>query len=1015
MTAANLVDLVKVNVLSAGSGSFVLGSAVYGFRGTEALADGSLYSYSIQKNGDYEVGFGLWVAASATLTRSPTASSNGNAPVAFSGAFELSFVARAADLVGRGSSSPVTVSYEMNDASFDMAGDFGSLITVTCTQALTANRTLGLSCWASLAQANNLPLRQTNDLISVRRVDAGPFWLAIALVNWSTTDNAWSYVPIWGFHPGMACGLTSGSAHVSTADTTGMVIGTSIEGPYVPAGAVVQSIDNKTSFTMAYADHRPALAAATGSQTLSFGGSLANFKWTGNGWNTNPGTLEQLIAGQTNYTQTGRMNGAPYTAFWSQWNVGSLEPGDSTTNSIVAYPAMFPNATILNWNWPNYAPSGVWGYGFVSYGDYAGGPTPPLGFSSTGPKPIQHKDTAFFEAPYAYHVRWQSDGADWDLLTEYWLYATDAPSRGNTTLVEVAWTPRAAHYGTIMYPQYEANFLGVWTDKFGVAWNVNGKRGKEIVFSPANGSEITGGTIDYRGGAAYLISQGQVDGTEWNHGAAFGMEPIVGSGSLQIDRWEPVLGGGKVTLTPGTPPAPSLLSGNNLSLTLGYTVPSNAVGCVYTTDGGATFSGWGATTHTTRRLRPGTTYNVGVAGYNDGLRGGASPTVSMATTFAEVDFSSSSLWESTLINDATSLQHVTVTPATYTLPGGSTPKGALVQDVSGASPVTCRLKWSAVLPSLLPGTYGLSVYYNNIGDNLNFALSIFFSPSRYLGFNVEDNALAYFGVPGLTDGFYGGSFSTSEDVFKGVTFDGCQGDWWRVTGLWDIIDPVAAGGEANITLLYRDPVSGKQYETPYTPNGSGELGFSRFALQAVDFSTANSAYYGANLAAPIVWTPDHSTATSVTAWDGVGLATKYLEQTGSAVTTGVNSNGNTVTVDTAAHEYIACFDVEPLGRDFLTLVFDNTGFTQNLSVTFQLSTRQATAVSTGGGGMTCAQCGVVLLAPGRYRVWARVHKPAAVTTLFFALYGSGTSSTVHTGDATKGFVLQPNSRICQVL
>lgn len=114
---STIVDLVKVLATSTGSGAFTLGGAVFGFRGTDALVDGNLYGYAVQSSGEFEVGRGAYVAATGQLTRSPIASSNGNAPVPFPANVEISFVLLAEDL------DPVTI-------SADAVNAYHSLLTV---------------------------------------------------------------------------------------------------------------------------------------------------------------------------------------------------------------------------------------------------------------------------------------------------------------------------------------------------------------------------------------------------------------------------------------------------------------------------------------------------------------------------------------------------------------------------------------------------------------------------------------------------------------------------------------------------------------------------------------------------------------------------------------------------------------------------------------------------------------------------------------------------------------------
>lgn len=101
MSASMLVDLVKLNVVSNGTAALQLGSAVSGYRGTEALFNGRQYSYSIQQDDTYEVGIGTYLATGNILTRTPEYTSDGNGILSLQPNAEVALVARAADF-GRG-------------------------------------------------------------------------------------------------------------------------------------------------------------------------------------------------------------------------------------------------------------------------------------------------------------------------------------------------------------------------------------------------------------------------------------------------------------------------------------------------------------------------------------------------------------------------------------------------------------------------------------------------------------------------------------------------------------------------------------------------------------------------------------------------------------------------------------------------------------------------------------------------------------------------------------------------
>jgi hypothetical protein len=99
MTASTLVDLVRIQSATVGTGTITLGGAAPGgFRGTAALVNGATYSYCIQQGNDYEFGQGVYTASGTTFTRVPTASSNGNAAIVLFPGANVDFVVTAADL-----------------------------------------------------------------------------------------------------------------------------------------------------------------------------------------------------------------------------------------------------------------------------------------------------------------------------------------------------------------------------------------------------------------------------------------------------------------------------------------------------------------------------------------------------------------------------------------------------------------------------------------------------------------------------------------------------------------------------------------------------------------------------------------------------------------------------------------------------------------------------------------------------------------------------------------------------
>lgn len=95
---SNLVDLVKLQILSVGTGPLQLGAALPAFRGQEALIDGGLYTYSIQQGSNYELGQGTYDVGAGTLSRGVILSSYGSEAVPLSPNAICTFTVTAADL-----------------------------------------------------------------------------------------------------------------------------------------------------------------------------------------------------------------------------------------------------------------------------------------------------------------------------------------------------------------------------------------------------------------------------------------------------------------------------------------------------------------------------------------------------------------------------------------------------------------------------------------------------------------------------------------------------------------------------------------------------------------------------------------------------------------------------------------------------------------------------------------------------------------------------------------------------
>lgn len=96
--ASSLVDLVKINITSTGTGALKLGTAATGYRGVEALTNGREYSYSIQQGSNWEIGRGTYLSGTNQMVRSVLFSSSGGSAIKLTVGAQVAFTALSEDL-----------------------------------------------------------------------------------------------------------------------------------------------------------------------------------------------------------------------------------------------------------------------------------------------------------------------------------------------------------------------------------------------------------------------------------------------------------------------------------------------------------------------------------------------------------------------------------------------------------------------------------------------------------------------------------------------------------------------------------------------------------------------------------------------------------------------------------------------------------------------------------------------------------------------------------------------------
>jgi hypothetical protein len=218
-----------------------------------------------------------------------------------------------------------------------------------------------------------------------------------------------------------------------------------------------------------------------------------------------------------------------YLGFASDWSVtvgkAKLRKGIDYADHLVIDPATFPAGTVMHWQWPNVAPKfGVYGYVHIAYGYYAGG------VPKERVAPVQVADAGDIRAEVAVGSR--TDPSTYNLLCETFLTGKPGDFPGSRGL-EIGFLMNISGPGRTFFNSSEQ--LGRWTDPAGVAWQVAVKD-KYLMLIPVGGPKFAG-TLYYGAVMKWLMRNGRLTGREWFNGAALGVEPVRGDGSLRVRRW----------------------------------------------------------------------------------------------------------------------------------------------------------------------------------------------------------------------------------------------------------------------------------------------------------------------------------------------------------------------------------------------------------------------------------------------------------------------------------------------
>jgi len=236
-----------------------------------------------------------------------------------------------------------------------------------------------------------------------------------------------------------------------------------------------------------------------------------------------PGQL--LLQPKTDFTK-GRL--FAYVAPWGGETLAMTRGWSRVADRMIIDLRQFPGNTRIRWRWPLFAPRvgpGVWGYNFVAYDNYDGGPT------EQPVQPTRVRDLKVLRQQFRWSLanRW----GDANVLTEFYL-------RTNTTDVdakpiEIGWFLHTPASTRRFFEK--SRLVGRYVDPQGRRWIVR-IADRFCMFALEVPGDLPSGELDMLHALRWLQQRGLVTGNEWFWGVAIGAEPVRGVGDMTLHAWK---------------------------------------------------------------------------------------------------------------------------------------------------------------------------------------------------------------------------------------------------------------------------------------------------------------------------------------------------------------------------------------------------------------------------------------------------------------------------------------------
>jgi len=239
------------------------------------------------------------------------------------------------------------------------------------------------------------------------------------------------------------------------------------------------------------------------------------------------GALEDGTATSADWATYQSGNSPGWWAIQNPWNKGSLVNGKDFTQTVTVNTSTFPNASAINWSWPNYAnSSNVWGYPEVVYGSQAGWWQSPDG---KGPTPVQIKNLTALTGSYNMSISGNTD--EFDVLWE--THLTSAPNSG--PIIEFAILAHTPSYFTAYLKKVSVPKYSYTNGGFSATIIVTNNGSQPyLIILPAQG-DMLAATVDIKAILDFLISKAVLTGDEYIEGFEMGTEPQKNTGTLIIN------------------------------------------------------------------------------------------------------------------------------------------------------------------------------------------------------------------------------------------------------------------------------------------------------------------------------------------------------------------------------------------------------------------------------------------------------------------------------------------------